>query len=115
MASNRIVRINEEVKKELSEIIRDLKDPRIPMMTSVVAVSVTPDLRYAKAYISVFGDDDKKQSAIQALKKSAGYVRREIGRRINLRYTPEFVFALDSSIEHGAKINQLLHDVAEKK
>lgn len=117
MANNRIVRINEEVRKELSDIIRNLKDPRIPLMTSVVTVSVTPDLRYAKAYISVFGDDEAKKNAISALKKSAGYVRREIGRRINLRYTPEFVFELDSSIEHGARINQLLHDVGavEKK
>jgi len=111
MAGNRIVKINEEVRKELSDIIRNLKDPRIPVMTSVVTVSVTPDLRYAKAYISVFGDDDVKKNAMAALKKSSGYVRREIGRRINLRYTPEFVFELDTSIEHGAKINQLLHDV----
>jgi len=117
MANNRIVKINEEVKKELSDIIRTLKDPRIPIMTSVVTVNVTPDLRFAKAYISVFGDDETKKKAIAALKNSAGFVRREIGRRINLRYTPQFVFELDSSIEHGAKINQLLHDVGavEKK
>ena len=117
MAGNRIVRINEEVRKELSDIVRNLKDPRIPVMTSVVNVNVTPDLRYAKAYISIMGDDNTKALAMAALKKSAGFVRREIGRRINLRYTPEVVFELDSSIEHGAKINQLLHDVGavEKK
>ena len=117
MAGNRIVRINEEVRKELSDIVRKLKDPRIPVMTSVVNVNVTPDLRYAKAYISIMGDDNTKAIAMAALKKSAGFVRREIGRRINLRYTPEVVFELDSSIEHGAKINQLLHDVGavEKK
>ena len=117
MANNRIVKINEEVRKELSDIIRNLKDPRIPIMTSVVTVNVTPDLRFAKAYISVMGDDNTKTQAMAALKKSAGFVRREIGRRINLRYTPQFVFELDSSIEHGAKINQLLHDVGavEKK
>lgn len=111
MAGKRIVRINEEVKKELSDIIRNLKDPRIPMMTSVVAVNVSQDLRYAKAYISILGDDETKKKAIGALKKSAGFVRREIGRRISLRYTPEFVFELDDSIEHGARINKLLHDV----
>ena len=117
MANNRIVRINEEVKKELSDVIRNLKDPRIPIMTSVVTVSVTPDLRYAKAYISVLGDEAVKKEAISALKKSAGFVRREIGRRVNLRNTPEFIFELDNSIEHGARINQLLHDVGvvEKK
>lgn len=117
MAGSRIVKINEEVRKELSDIIRNLKDPRLPLMTSVVSVNVTPDLRYAKAFISVMGDEKAKENAVAALKSSKGFVRREMGRRINLRYTPEFVFELDSSIEHGARINQLLHDVGagEKK
>lgn len=111
MAGNRIVRINEEVRKELSDVLRELKDPRIPLMTSVVSVNVTPDLRYAKAYISVMGSDEEKKNAIKVLKKSAGFVRREMSRRVNLRCTPEFLFELDDSIDHGAKINQLLHDV----
>ncbi len=104
----RIDKINEEVRRELANIIRDLKDTRIPMMTSVVAVSVTNDLRYAKAYISVMGDSATQEKAIEGLKSAAGYVRREIGRRIDLRYTPEFIFELDHSIEHGAHIQQLL-------
>lgn len=109
MGANRINRISEEVRRELSAIIRELKDPRIPLMTSVVAVEVTNDLRYAKAFISVMGDEAAKKDALAALKKAAGFIRREVGQRIDLRYTPEFVFKLDDSIEHGAHINELLH------
>lgn len=108
MGANRINRINEEVRRELSEIIRELKDPRIPMMTSVVSVSVTADLRYATVYVSVFGSDEVKKEALSALKKSAGFVRRELGHRLNLRYTPEIIYKADDSIEHGARINELL-------
>ena len=107
----RIDKINEEVRRELANIIRELKDARIPMMTSVVSVSVTNDLRYAKAYISVMGDEAAQKKAIEGLKSAAGYVRREMGRRVDLRYTPEFIFELDRSIEHGAHIEKLLRDV----
>ena len=108
MSVNRINRINEEFRKELSDIIRNMKDPRIPMMTSVVTVQVTQDLRYAKIYISVLGSEAEQKKALTALKKSAGYVRRELGSRMNMRYTPEPVFDLDHSIEHGARISELL-------
>lgn len=111
MAQNRINKINEEVRRELAAVIRDLKDTRIPLMTSVVTVHVTPDLRYAKAYISVMGDDEVQNNAIEGLKNAAGFVRREIGHRLGLRYTPEFIFVLDHSIEHGAYINNLIHDI----
>lgn len=104
----RIDKINEEVRRELAAIIRDLKDSRIPLMTSVVAVHVTNDLRYAKTYISVMGDEDTQKKAMEGLKSAAGFVRREIGRKIDLRYTPEFIFELDHSIEHGAHIDELL-------
>lgn len=104
----RIDKINEEVRRELAAIIRDLKDVRIPLMTSVVAVSVTNDLRYAKAYISVMGDEATQKRAMEGLKSAAGFVRREIGKKIDLRYTPEFIFELDHSIEHGAHIDELL-------
>ncbi len=113
MSANRINRINEEVKRELSEILRDLKDPRIPMMTSVVTVNVTNDLRYAKVFVSVLGDEAVKKDAIAGLKQAGGFVRREIGHRLNLRYTPELVWELDNSIEHGAHINELLHRTAK--
>ncbi len=109
---NRIVRISEEVKKELSIIVRELKDPRISSMTSVVAVDVTKDLRYAKAYISVLGDEKQKEETVAALKNAAGFVRKEIGKRVALRYTPEFTFVLDDSIEHGAHISQLLQGIS---
>ncbi len=102
----RIDKINEEVKRELANIIRELKDTRIPLMTSVVTVNVTNDLRYAKAYISVMGDEETKKKQ-QGLKSAAGFIRRELGKRIDLRYTPEFVFELDDSIEHGANIERL--------
>ena len=77
-------------------------------MTSVVTVNVTPDLRYAKIYISVLGNETEQKNAITALKNSAGYVRRELGSRMKMRYTPEPVFELDHSIEHGARITELL-------
>ena len=105
----RIDKINEEVKRELSMVLRELKDSRIPMMTSVVAVNVTNDLRYAKVYVSVFGDEETKKKALQGLKSAQGFVRREMGRRVQMRVTPEFIFELDNSIEHGAYINELLN------
>lgn len=110
-SNSRIVRINEEVRRELCEVVRRLKDPRIPEMTSIVAVNVTNDLRYAKVYVSVFGDEETKKNAIIGLKKAAGFARREIGRKIDLRYTPELVFELDNSIEHGAHINSVIQNL----
>ena len=111
MANSRINKINEEVRRELAAVIRELKDSRIPMMTSVVAVHVTNDLSYAKCYISVMGDEEVQKNALKGLKSAAGFVRREVGRRINLRHTPEFIFEIDHSIEHGAYINQMLSDL----
>lgn len=104
----RIDKINEEVKREVSQVIRELKDSRIPIMTSVVSVAVTNDLRYAKVYVSVMGDDKTKQRALQGLKSATGFVHREMRKRVQLRMTPEFIFELDNSIEHGAYINELL-------
>ena len=95
-------RINMEVQRELSEIIRrEIKDPRIHPMTSVVAVQVTPDLKYCKAYISVLGNEEEAKNTITGLKSGEGYIRRELARRVNLRNTPEISFILDQSIEHG--------------
>ena len=105
-------RINGEVQKELGRIItREIKDPRISSLTSVVAVEVAPDLKTCKAYISVLGDESVQKKAIEGLKSAQGFIRREIGRRLNLRHTPEFIFELDHSIEQGAYINQLIHDI----
>ena len=111
MAKERINRINEEMRRELSAIVRDLKDSRIPMMTSIVAVRVTNDLSYAKVYVSVMGDAETQKKALAGLKSAAGFVRREIGHRLALRHTPEILFEIDHSIEHGAHINQMLNDI----
>ena len=115
LSYNRIDRISEEVKRELSKIIRELKDPRIPLMTSVVLVDVTKDLRYAKAYISVMGAKEQQKAALEGLKSAAGFIRKEIGRRVQLRYTPEFIFVLDESIEHGSRISNILHEIIPEK
>ncbi|MCB7320540.1 30S ribosome-binding factor RbfA [Lacrimispora sp. 210928-DFI.3.58] len=107
-------RINMEVQRELSEIIRaGIKDPRIHPMTSVVAVEVTPDLKYCKAYISVLGNEDAAKSTIEGLKSAEGYVRRELARRINLRNTPELRFILDQSIEYGVTMSKLIDEVTK--
>ena len=111
MAKERINKINEEVMRELAVIIWELKDKRIPMITSVVSVNVTNDLSYAKAYISVFGDEQVQKEALKGLRSASGFIRREIGHRLNLRHTPEFIFELDHSIEHGSKITQMLRDI----
>ena len=91
MANSRIHKINEEVRRELASVIRELKDSRIPMMTSVVAVHVTNDLSYAKCYISVMGDEEVQKNALLGLKSAAGFIRREVGRRINLRHIFYFI------------------------
>ena len=108
MGVNRINRINEEVKKEISAVIRELKGPRIADMTSVVKVDVTKDMKWCKIYVSVLGSDEEQNSTLMGLKSAAGFVRKEIGSRLGLRYTPEVVFILDHSIEHGAHINEIL-------
>ena len=111
MSFKRTDRISEELKKELSVILRELKDPRIPLMTSIVSVSVTNDLRYAKVFVSVMGTESEKKDALLALQSAAGFIRRSIGGRIKLRCIPEFMFKLDNTIEYGAHINELLHNI----
>ncbi len=108
---SRTDRVSEEIKRELSSIIRELKDPRIPQMISVISVRVTKDLKYAKAGISVMGGEKVKKDAFAALKSASGYIRKEISRRVNLRQTPEFTFVEDDSIEYGAHISQILRDL----
>lgn len=108
MAKERINKINEEVRRELSAVLREVKDSRIPMMTSVVSVNVTNDLSYAKVYVSIMGDEAVQKKALEGLKSASGFMRREVGRRISLRHTPELLFELDRSIEHGARINEVL-------
>lgn len=105
-------RINGEVQKELSRIIqKEIKDPRIAPMTSVVAVEVAPDLKTCKAYISVLGDAKTAADTIEGLKNAEGYVRRQIAHTVNLRNTPEIRFILDQSIEYGVNMSKRIDDV----
>lgn len=107
----RTSRISEEMKKEISSIIHnELKDPRLPKLISVMSANVTKDLRYAKVYISILGDDEEKRNAIMGLKSAAGYIRREVGRRMQIRFVPEIQFELDNSIEQGIYITKLIDD-----
>ena len=111
MASNRISRINEEIQKELSSLIRNLKDPRVQdTMISITRVETTPDLRYAKVYAS-FLQEDRAADALKGLKSASGYLRRELGHALNLRYTPELQWALDDSITYGAKLLELINSL----
>lgn len=113
---DRTNRISEEMKKEISAIIQnELKDPRLPKMISVVSAEVTKDLRYAKVFISVLGDETDKKNAIEGLKSAAGYIRREAAHRLQLRYAPELLFELDNSIERGAYISKLINETIHGK
>ena len=115
MASNRIGRINEEIQKELATLIGSLKDPRVQStMVSVTGVRATPDLRYAKVYVSVF-DVEKSKEVMKGLKSAGGWLRREIGSRLQLRYTPELVFEEDDSIREGARMSDLLSKLNIRK
>ena len=108
-------RINGEVQKELSTIIRnEIKDPRIHPMTSVMAVEVAPDLKTCKAYISVLGEKEAKEATIKGLKSAEGYIRRQLAHNMNLRNTPEIRFVLDESIEYGVTMSKLIDDIAKK-
>lgn len=112
--NTRISRINDEILKELSQIIRgELKDPRIGSMTSVVRVETTPDLKYCKVYVSVLGNDEEKDSVMKGLKNASGFIRRLVAQRINLRFTPEFTFKLDESAEYAIHMNQLINQISK--
>ena len=115
MASNRIGRINEEIQKELAALLRNLKDPRVQdTMISITHVETTPDLRYAKVYVS-FLQEERAADALKGLKSAGGYLRRELGRALNLRYTPELTWALDDSITYGAKMLKLINSLEVEK
>ena len=106
------MRINGEVQRELSNIIRsEVKDPRIAPMTSVVAVEVAPDLKTCKAYISVFGDEEAQNNTIKGLNSAEGYIRHALAKSINLRNTPEIRFILDQSIEYGVNMSKKIDEV----
>ena len=111
MPSNRIGRINEEIQRELADQLRHLKDPRVSQvgMVSITRVDTTSDLRYARVYVSTL-DKSREQDVLKGLKSAAGFLRRELGHTLQLRYTPELQFIADDSIQHGAHILQMLRD-----
>ena len=114
MASNRINRINEEIQKELSSLLRTVKDPRVQdTMISITRVETTPDLRYTKVYVS-FLQEDRAEGAMKGLKSAAGFLRRQLGQSLQLRYAPEIVWALDDSITYGARMLNLINSLGVK-
>lgn len=112
---NRLGRIDEEYKKEISQIISyQLKNPNVTGLISVTKVKVTNDLKYAKVYVSILNSKNSKET-MEGLKKSSGFIRSELARKINLRNTPEILFELDDSLEYGAKIDSILKEIMPKK
>ena len=112
---DRIVRISEEVKKELSNVIQnELKDPRLPAMVSVVKAEVTRDLKHAKVFVSILASESEQKGGMEALESAAGFLRRELSRRLNLRNTPQLKFVLDDSIEKSLYITKLIDETRKK-
>lgn len=108
MASNKIARTNDDIQFVISKLLREVKDPRVQQgMISVTRVETTGDLRYSKIWLSVFGMKDEKEFR-RGLRSAAGYLRRELGNSMKLRYTPELIFEIDHSIEYGAHINEVI-------
>lgn len=110
--NNRLIRINDEIKKEVSEILRsDLKDPRITALMSVLKAETTADLKYCKIYVSVLGDKEATSTALKVLKGAKGYIRSLLAERINLRNTPELIFIYDDSLEYGIHISKIIDEL----
>ena len=114
MSSNRLGRINEELIRELAILLRAVKDPRVQGMVSITAVETTPDLRYAKVYVSVLQKETAKE-VLKGLKSASGWLRRELGSALSLRYTPELVFVLDDSIDKGAHVFEILKQIEKQQ
>ena len=114
MSSNRLNRINEEIQKELSALLRTVKDPRVQdTMISITRVETTPDLRYTKVYVS-FLQEERVKDAMAGLKSAAGYLRRQLGHNLQLRYSPEIVWSEDDSITYGARMLKLINSLEVK-
>lgn len=113
MATNRINRINEDIQRELAGLMRTVKDPRVHGLISITRVDTTTDLRYCRVYVSVLDQSDVKQ-VVKGLKSAAGYLRRELGRALTLRYTPELQFLADDSIERGVRMVGMIDHILEE-
>lgn len=115
MSSNKLARTNDDIQRVVSYLLRNVKDPRVQQgMISVTRVETTGDLRYSKIWLSVMGMRDEKEFK-KGLKSASGWLRRELGSAMNLRYTPELVFEIDHSIEYGAHISQLINSLDIKQ
>lgn len=110
----RVQRIGEEIKKEAAEIIRNMKDPRVGFVT-VTDVEVSNDLSHVKIFVSIYGDDEAKDRSLEGLQAAKGFIRTEIGKAIRLRHTPEIAFKIDPSLERGARISQIISDLAAEQ
>jgi ribosome-binding factor A len=116
MSENRVRRVAEQIKKDVSSIINsDIKDPRVAGITSVTEVKLTKDLRYASIYVSIYGSETEKDETLQTLIRATGFIRSEVGRRVRLRYTPEINFFLDKSIEYGAHIEDVIKSLKKEE
>ncbi|MFW5648371.1 MAG: 30S ribosome-binding factor RbfA [Candidatus Alkaliphilus sp. MAG34] len=116
MSYPREKRLAEEIKKIVSDLIRnELRDPRISPMTSIIEVDLTRDLRYVNIYVSILGDDEEKEETMKGLTRASGFIRREVGKNIKARYTPEVIFKLDNSIERGIHMYNIITKVSEQK
>ncbi len=114
MAYNRIDRISDEVRRELDKLLReDMRDPRLAGTFSITRAEVTRDLRYCKVHVSVL-EQDKRAGVMEALKSAAGFLRRELGRRVDLRYTPELIFELDTNIEYASYMTKLIDEAVKR-
>lgn len=112
MSSIRYDRMNEEIKKAISEVLREMKDPRIAAMTTILGVEVTNDLKWAKVRVSVYDEDLKaREETVVALNHASGFIARELGRRIQLRRIPQFKFLLDNSIEYSVHISKIIREI----
>ncbi|NMB45588.1 MAG: 30S ribosome-binding factor RbfA [Firmicutes bacterium] len=109
----RVQRVREAIKQETSDIIQQMKDPRIGFVT-VTDAEVSRDLRHVKIFVSVLGDEESKKASLEGLERATGYIRTEIGQRIRLRHTPEIIFRWDESLERGARISRILRDLKEE-
>ena len=116
MPSYKLGRTTEDIRREVSAILRELKDPRVSgCMLSVVRVEVTNDLSYCTVYVSAMEGLERAENAVKGLKSAAGYVRRELGNRLKLRHVPEMIFKATDSIEYSANISRILHDLENEK
>lgn len=115
MKKTRLARVNDEIKREVSTILRgELQDPRIDAMTSVTKVDTANDLSLTKIHVSIFGDDEKKAGVMEGLENASGFIRRLIAERINLRKTPQIKFVIDDSLDYSEKIDKLLNEANKK-